>query len=208
MREFLSASHRVAREGLVRCSSGNLSWRLDACRMLVTGTRTWLGTLRAGQVALCRLEDGAVLNGVRPSAETAFHAGILSRRKDVNVVLHFQTPFATTVGCLRRPPADFFVIPEMPYYIGPVAYVPYRTPGSADLARLTIAAMRRHDMAVLRNHGAVTVGTTFDDAIQKATFFELACEVVVRAGARLRRMPKGGARELLRLRSEGRPRAV
>ena len=30
---------------------------------------------------------------------------------------------------------------------------------------------------ILKNHGLVTVGKTFDDAIQKATFFEQACHI-------------------------------
>ena len=37
-------------------------------------------------------------------------------------------------------------------------------------------------MAILRNHGFVTVGTDFNDAIQKGMFFELACDVILRGG--------------------------
>ncbi len=32
-------------------------------------------------------------------------------------------------------------------------------------------------MALLKNHGLVTIGKTFDDAIQKAVFFEMACRI-------------------------------
>ena len=39
-----------------------------------------------------------------------------------------------------------------------------------------------HDMVILQNHGFVTVGADLNDAIQKAAFFELACEVIVRGG--------------------------
>ena len=34
-------------------------------------------------------------------------------------------------------------------------------------------------MAFLKNHGLVTVGKNFDDAIQKAVFFELACRILL-----------------------------
>jgi len=37
---FIQACHEAAARGLLRCSSGNLSWRLDAERMLVTRTRS------------------------------------------------------------------------------------------------------------------------------------------------------------------------
>ena len=80
---------------------------------------------------------------------------------------------------------NYDIIVEVPCYIGPVAVVPYLLPGSPELADAVVAAMTGHDMAQMRNHGQITVGTTFDDAIQRAAFFELACEVILRGGDRL-----------------------
>lgn len=199
-REFVQAAHRVAnRHGLVRCSSGNLSWRVDAERMLISGTRTWLGELRKEQIAVVRLRDGAVLNRCKPSAETPLHLGVLRARPDVNVVLHFQTPFVTAVACRRdAEELNFFVIPEIPFYIGEIALVPYRQPGSAELATAVVEALKTHQMVVLRNHGAVAVGQTFHEAIQRAAFFELACEIVLHDGGRLEAIPHAEALWLLR----------
>jgi len=197
---FIEACHRAAREhGLVRCNSGNISWRVDAERMLVTGTRTWLGDIRKEQVAVVRIRDGAVLNDCKPSAETPFHLGVLRARPDMNVVLHFQTPFVTTVASrVDAEKLKFFVIPEIPYYIGEIAFVPFLLPGSEALGNAVTEALKTHDMVVLRNHGAVTVGTSFDDAILKASFFELACEIVVHAGDKLELIPKQHVELLLR----------
>ncbi|MCX7886203.1 MAG: class II aldolase/adducin family protein [Verrucomicrobiae bacterium] len=198
-RAFLKAAHQIANvHRLVQCSSGNLSWRVDADRILISGTRAWLGELRKEQVAVVRLRDGALLSGCSPSVETGFHVGVMKARPDINVVLHFQTPFVTTVAC-RRDAArlNFHVIPEIPYYVGPIAFVPYLRPGSTALASAVIGAMKTHQMAVLRNHGAVTVGKTFHEAIQRAVFFELACEVVLHGGRRLGPIPKRELRWLL-----------
>lgn len=180
--EFAAACRRIAASGLVRCSSGNLSWRVDEEYMLITTTRSWMGELTREQIAVCRISDGSVLNEKNPSAENGFHFGILRERSDVNVVLHFQTPFATAVACRGRDLKNYFVIPEIPYYIGPIAVVPYLNPGSSDLALEVVFAMKGHDLVILKNHGQVTVGKSFDDVIQKASFFELACEIILRAG--------------------------
>jgi|GEM_PF-44345 len=197
---FTEACHRAAKDhDLMRCSSGNISWRVDAERMLVSATRSWLADIRKEQVAVVRLRDGAVLNNCKPSAETPFHAGVLRARPDMNVVLHFQSPCATTLACCAgAEKANFFLTPEIPYYIGAVSFVPFLQPGSEALADAVTAALKTHDMAVLRNHGAVTVGKTFNDAIQKAVFFELACEIVLRAGDRIELMPKQDVELLLR----------
>jgi len=183
---FVAAARRAGAMGLARCSSGNLSLRVGDGRMLVTASKSWMADLRADQVVLCRIADAERIEGARPSIETRFHAGILRARPEMNAVLHFQSPAATTLACSDTEGIDLDVIIEMPFYIGPVADVPYLPPGSEELADATIAALSGHNMAQLRNHGQVTVGTGLDDAIQRAAFFELACGIVLRAGDRVR----------------------
>ena len=133
--------------------------------MLVTRTRSWLGRLTADDVAVCAIEDGASLNGVKPTVEVRFHAGILRARPEVNVVLHYQSPCATTLACQKRKRANYSVIPEIPFYIGPVGHVPYLPPGSPELADAVTEAMAEHDLAIMANHGQVTVARDFDHAV-------------------------------------------
>jgi len=194
--EFVAAARRVAACGLVRCSSGNLSWRIDDERLLVTASGSWMADLTADQVALCRLADAAPLNDLRPSNESRFHAGILRQRPEMRVVLHCQSPCATAIACSDLEGIDFNVIIEVPHYIGPVAVVPYLPAGSAELAQAVVQAMTSHDMALLRNHGQVAVGSDFRDAIQRAAFFELACEVILRGGDRVRPLSQQAVGEI------------
>jgi ribulose-5-phosphate 4-epimerase/fuculose-1-phosphate aldolase len=181
LEEFVFAARRTARHGLALCGSGNLSWRIDRQHMLVTTAGAWLSEMTKDQVAICRIQDGTCINSKKPSIELGFHRAILSERQDVNVVLHFQSPCATTLACSRELAYDrFFVIPEIPYYIGPVAVVPYMAPGSADLAAAVTSAIRKHDLAILQNHGQVTVGRDLRDAFQKAVYFEFASAICLR----------------------------
>jgi ribulose-5-phosphate 4-epimerase/fuculose-1-phosphate aldolase len=208
LHRFVDACHEVDRRHLVRCSCGNLSMRIDAERALVTATGSWLGRLLREQVVVCRIADGAVLSGGKPSSETGFHLGILRTRPEVNAVLHFQTPCATAVAC--RPPevVDFSVIPEIPYYIGPVARVPYLPPGSIELAQAVIGAMHQHDMVLMTNHGQVTAARDFDQVIQNAEFFELACEILLRGGSAVTPMAASDQEQLRALRAKTTRQAV
>ena len=95
--QFIAQAHRVGDAGLTLCSSGNLSWRIGE-NALVSGTGSWVPTLSKEKVAVCKIETGEVLNGVRPSMESGFHLGIFRERPDVNVVLHFQSCYATAVA--------------------------------------------------------------------------------------------------------------
>ena len=50
------------------------------------------------------------------------------------------------------------------------------------------AAMAGHNVAILGNHGEVTVGKDFREAIQRALFFELACTILFKAGDQATRL--------------------
>ena len=115
--EFLRQAHRVGDAGLTVCSSGNLSWRVGD-EVLVSGTGSWVPSLTKDKVAVRRLETGEILNGVKPSMESVFHLGVLRERPDVNVVLHFQSPYATAVACIEDTPKDLKETAEIPYHIG------------------------------------------------------------------------------------------
>jgi len=205
---FLATCHEIARRGLVRCSSGNLSVRIDDERMLLTSSRSWMERVTAHDLSICRLSDGSLIEGGKPSVETRFHAGVLRTRPEMKVVLHFQTPYATALACREQPPPSYFVIPEIPFYIGPVAHVPYIVPGSEGLANAVTEAMRDHDMVVMGNHGHVTTARDYDHVIQNAQFFELACSIIVNAGDELSPLSSGEVQELLDMRAAAQSVAV
>lgn len=181
LKQFVENCRAAGRSGLVKCSSGNLSQRISGGRALLSATRSWLEKITSDQVAVCDITDASVVNDVKPTVESGFHLGILRQRPEVNVVFHFQSPFATVLACDDTSNIEFNVLPEVPFYLGTVASVPFMLPGSDDLASAVIESAKTSDMIILKNHGQVTFGVDFDEAIQKAHFFELACRVLVSA---------------------------
>ncbi|MDD4873272.1 MAG: class II aldolase/adducin family protein [Kiritimatiellae bacterium] len=198
IKEFITAAHNVAAQGLVVGGSGNMSWRVNDGLMLITTTASSMAGLSEKDVAVCRIEDGVTLNMKKPSKEIGFHAGILRKRADVNAVLHFQSPWATTIACRNPQIKNFYVIPEIPYYIGPVSVVPYLIPGSKQLADAVTSALMKHEMAILRNHGQVVVGLNLDQVIANAVYFEMACHVILGTGGKVQYMSKSDIADLRR----------
>lgn len=180
---FIEEAHRVGKERLMLCSSGNLSWRVEEDLALVSGTGSWLPRIKPENVAVCRISDGQRIEGPKPSMESSFHLGVLRQRKDMNVVLHFQSEFATVISCMKDKPTNFNVTAEIPCYPGrDIPVIPYYRPGSPELAKAVTEALAAHDCALMSKHGQVVCGKDFDDAYQKAVFFEMACGIIVRAG--------------------------
>jgi ribulose-5-phosphate 4-epimerase/fuculose-1-phosphate aldolase len=182
--KFVAQAHRVGDAGLTLCSSGNISWRIGD-EALISGTGSWVPCLPKEKVSICKVADGTVLNGVKPSMESVFHLGIMREREDVNVVLHFQSKYATAVACMTETPKNFNVTAEIPCHVGSeIPIVPYFRPGSKELAEHIIAALKDHNSALMLKHGQVVCGKDFDEAFERATFFEMACRIIVLSGGK------------------------
>lgn len=189
-KEFISAAKQVAGRNLVICGSGNLSWRIDNKRMLITAKGAWMSEVTEDEIAICRIADSDSLNKKDPSIEAGLHSAIFKERGEINAILHFQSLDATAIACSDKPERDFFLIPEIPYYIGSTGIVPYKNPGSDNLVKAVTNAIRCHNLLILKNHGLITIGRDFREVIQRAAFFELACGIILHNGGKVNKLSK------------------
>ncbi len=179
--EFVFWAREAGRYGLVKCSSGNLSQRSADQQVLISASGSWLPVIDAAEVAVMDAGGEYAAGQPKPSGEYRLHLGILKARKEVNTVLHFQSPYATALACRKTPP-DYNVIIEIPIYIGKIVTLPFIQPGSPELAEAVARAAETAGLIQLSNHGQVVYGRDYKEVIQKAVFFELACSVIVNAG--------------------------
>ena len=186
--EFVFWAAEAGKYGLVKCSSGNLSQRIAGQQVLISATGSWLPAINAAEVVLIDTAGNYADGQPKPSGEYRLHLGILNTRKEVNTVLHFQSPYATALACRRHPP-DYNVIIEVPVYIGNVVTLPFIQPGSQELAAAVARAAETADLIQLSNHGQVVCGRDYKEVMQKAVFFELACSVIINAGNDLHHIP-------------------
>lgn len=180
---FVEQARRVGRHGLTICSSGNLSWRVGE-EAIISGTGSWVPELTPDKVSVCRVADGKILNGIRPSMESTFHLGVLRARPDANVVLHFQSPYATAVACMDKRPDNFNFTAEVPLHVGEeIPMIPFFRPGSPELAEHVVKALTDHNSCMLLKHGQVVCGKDFNETLERAMFFEMACRIALINGS-------------------------
>ena len=167
--------------GLTPGTTGNVSVRRGE-HMLTSGTGTRLGALSSDDWAKTDL-DGVAVAGIRPTKESALHAGVYRERADVRAIVHLHSPAALAVSCLAdlapREPLPAYT----PYYamrVRGLTVVDYFRPGHADLAGAVVAALADADAALLRRHGLVTVGATLADAVAAAEELEANCDLHLR----------------------------
>jgi L-fuculose-phosphate aldolase len=175
--QVAAAARRIAAEGLVKGTAGNVSARRED-RVAITPTGAVLAGLEPEQVSVVDL-DGAVVDGsLEPTSELDLHLGVY-RRYDAGAVVHTHAPIATALSC---------VIDELPcvhYQMlllgGAVRVAPYATFGTPELAESVLDALEGRTAALMANHGAIAYAGGVDGAVELSLLLEWACEVYSRA---------------------------
>jgi L-fuculose-phosphate aldolase len=173
------AARRLAADGLVTGTAGNVSMRVEEL-VAVTPTGARLEDVTPGQVAVVDLEGAQVEGDLAPTSELELHLGIY-RQLDAGAVVHSHARFATAVACVLDE------LPVVHYQMlalgGPIRVAPYATFGTPELAELTLKALEGRSAALMANHGAIAYGPDLDAAMEQALLLEWACELYWRASA-------------------------
>jgi L-fuculose-phosphate aldolase len=177
--QVAAASKRLAAEGLVLGTAGNISAR-SGDLVAITPTGAVLAELESEQVSVVNLDGGQVGGELAPTSEIALHLGVY-RRYDAGAVVHTHAPMATALSCvLDELPCVHY---QMLMLGGPVPVAPYATFGTPELAESVLDALEGRSAALMANHGAIAHGQDLDSALELSLLLEWACTVYWRAAA-------------------------
>src|SRR5882757_10161191 len=159
-------------------TSGNLSVRLDAHRLLVTPTGVSKFLLRTADIVIVDL-DGRQLDGYRKmTSEVSMHLAIYRHRSDVTAVVHSHPPIATAFACVGRG-LDEMLCQEAVMTLGVVPLARYAATGTEEVAASLVPFIPHHDAILMANHGAVSYGGTLFQAFQKMETVEHLAQITL-----------------------------
>lgn len=171
--ELVQTAAALVNDGLVRGAGGNVSAR-EGDLMWISPSGFSFTDATPEDYPGVSIEKGEIVRGERrPSSEVLMHLAIYRGRPDVNAVIHTHPPITialTAAGHDLKPMfADYYV------YLGKnvphIDYVTVTTPELAAEVGKVSSAKDCHGI-VLRNHGAITLGTS----VKEAYFRTLAIE--------------------------------
>jgi L-fuculose-phosphate aldolase len=176
--QVAAASRRLAAEGLVLGTAGNVSARAGE-HVAITPTGADLASLAAADVTVVALNGAVVAGTLAPTSEIDLHLGVY-RRYDAGAVVHTHAPIATALACVLEDE-----LPCVHYAMlalgGSVPVAPYRTFGTAELAEVVLDALEGKTAALMANHGAIAWAADVDKAVEQSLLLEWACGVYWRA---------------------------
>jgi L-fuculose-phosphate aldolase len=165
--------------GLVVGSSGNVSRRIDAERIVITPSAIPYETLTAEEIVIVDVASGEAVDGT-PSYELPMHLAVYRSRPEVGAIVHTHAPYVTTLSVLRRPLPP--VIDEMLLHFGgPIEVTEYAFTGTDAVGMNVIRTLGDRTGVLLANHGNVCVGRDLASALHVAIVMEACARVYVQA---------------------------
>ncbi len=165
--------------GLIVGTAGNVSIRVDD-KVAISPSGVPYETMTAEDVVVFSM-DGERVDGIlEPSSELPLHLSVY-RETAAKAVTHNHAPASTALG---------LVVDEIPpshYYSamlgGIIRVAPYAEFGTDELARNVTEALKDRSGALMKNHGAITIGPTVKKAAGLLPILEYVCEIHLRAMA-------------------------
>ncbi|MGH7711640.1 MAG: class II aldolase/adducin family protein [Gemmatimonadaceae bacterium] len=176
-RQVVTVCRRLYERGLIAGTDGNVSVRTGRATMLITPAG--LSKVDVGMDDLVAVTWERSRGGPRGTASTeqAMHVRLYRRRDDVGAVVHAHPSVATAFAAAGVAlPTD--VLPELIFQLGNIAYVPFVVPGSEAVADAMEPYITDHDVFLLANHGATTVGRSLAVAHQRMESLEHGARIV------------------------------
>ncbi len=173
----IKAGHELLKAGLIVRTWGNISCRISETQFVITPSGKAYDTLTPDDIVLVNIADLSYDGDVKPSSEKGIHASCYELRPDINFVIHTHQKNASVVSTLGLDINN--ITGEEAEIIGTdVPCATYGLPGQPKLREGVINALKRSTSkaAIMKHHGAVCLGTDYEDAFAVANALESVCE--------------------------------
>ena len=189
--QICDVCRKMWQQGWVAANDGNVTVKLEDGTFLATPTGVSKSFITPDK--LVRINDkGEVLEGApgyKPSSEIKMHLRCYAERPDVGAVVHAHPPTATGFAVAGKS-LDKYSMIETVIAIGSIPLTPYGTPSTNEVPESIAPYLAEHDVLLLQNHGALTVGCDLITAYYRMETLELFSKISLVAEL------LGGAKEI------------
>ena len=191
--QICDVCHKMWQQGWVAANDGNVSVKLDDGTYWITPSGISKSFITPEK--LIRVDaDMNKLEGLpelKPSSEMKMHMRCYAERPDVGAVVHAHPATATGFAVANKP-LDKYSMIETVIAIGSIPVTPYGTPSTYEVPDAIAPYLAKHDVLLLQNHGALTVGCDLITAYYRMETLELYAKISLTAHL------LGGAKEIPR----------
>lgn len=183
--------HKMWQQGWVAANDGNISVKLPDGNFLATPTGISKSFITPEKLVIINSRGEVIsgLPGYKPSSEIKMHIRCYRERPDVGAVVHAHPATATGFAVAGKSMDEYSMI-ETVIAIGSIPLTPYGTPSTDEVPDAITPYLQDHDVMLLQNHGALTVGCDLITAYYRMETLELYAKISLVAHL------LGGAKEI------------
>ena len=174
--EIIEIGKRLYLKNLTVATSGNISIKTDKC-IYITASGSSLGALKKEDIVLTDLDGNEISQG-KASSEKKLHVAIYRLRPEINAIIHthpvYLTSFASCHKALKEP-----IMSENILYFEDIPVAKYAMPSSDELVKNTIKHLKKRDVVMMANHGAIAIAANLEDAFAKIETAEYYAQVTL-----------------------------
>lgn len=173
--QVIRAGIELSHSGLIARTWGNVSARTGEDEFAITASGKDYLTLTPEEVVQVKLSDLSYEGEIKPSSEMKVHREIYRLKPDAEFVIHTHQSNASAVSAMGLSEITF--TKEWQGIGTKVLIGDYGLPGSKKLCRNTAKAVAASigNAVIMRNHGAVCWGRSYEEAFEAAHALEEAC---------------------------------
>jgi L-fuculose-phosphate aldolase len=180
-KKIIDISKKLYGLGFLTACDGNISSLNENDNILITPSGVAKSDLEP--IDLCIVDrDGKLLSGQNPSSELYMHLEAY-KRKDISAVIHAHPPLSIAWTIANT--ADYFVptncMSEVIVAIGNIPIVPYKTPGTKEMADGIAAFVHNYKAMILSRHGTLVCGSSLDESFYGTERIENTIKILANA---------------------------
>jgi L-fuculose-phosphate aldolase len=179
-RALVAVCQRLDAKDLIGGGEGNVSCRLGEDRLLVTPAGVAKRALRPADLVVVTEAGEKVRGRGRASSELRMHLAAYRARPNVGAIVHAHPLSAVALTVAGLPPPND-VMPEASVVLGEVVVAPFATPGTDEVPRALGPLLATHDVLLLERHGALALGRTLAEALDRLETLERVARVALLA---------------------------
>ncbi len=181
-KDIIEIGRLLYQKDYITATDGNISIVINSGNLLITPTGARKERLTEHDLIVIDRQGKKIEGQGEPSMEMWMHIWIYNRRPDIKAVIHAHPPYSTAYSFIM--PREYKPqLPETEFYLSKIGFIPYREPGSKELAELVKEKIVDTNTLILQKHGVISTGVDIWDAFNKLERLEFEMKIRI-----LRRM--------------------
>ncbi len=176
-KELCKYGKLVLEKNLAAGPGGNISAREDDF-VYLSPSGFALDEIKENQWVKIDLKTGKLYGKLKPTCEISMHIGCYLARPDIKAVIHTHPPI--TLGLISAGTGLKPFYPDFVAMLGrEIPMIEYVIPAGEEIREAVVSQIKKYNVVLLKNHGAVSVGETLKEAFIRAWMTEETAKMQV-----------------------------